>query len=1230
MSRSWIGEPDYIFGQRMLTLRTSLGLTQEGLAAALGIARKTIGRWEAGERYPNASHLQAALALALQHGALPVGEEEEAIRAFWGAARQKVLLDETWLHELLKTSAPPRQPAPEEQNRAVEQFSAPPSVNKPRVDWGEAFDVPSFYGRTSELALLSRWIIEEGCRVVSVLGMGGIGKSALAVTVMHQMARHFDVVIWRCLRNVPTCEALLDSCLQVLAPQVLSDASASLEQRQYLLLECLRSQRVLLVYDNLESFLEEGEHSGHMRAGYQGLSRVLRRVAETEHQSCLLLTSREKPVNLVPLEGNRAPVRTLRLSGLDDLAGAQVLTEKDVVGSPQDLVRLVGAYQGNPLALKIVGQTIVELFGGEIAHFLAQDAVIFGGVRELLDEQFDRLSVLEQQVLSWLAILREPVSLQDLLAVLNTARSSAQMLEALDGLLRRSLIERGQLPGNFTLQSVVMEYATRRLIEEVTSEIEQGRLTSLVEYGLCQAQAREYVRQIQKSLLVVPLLNRLQSTYREQADLEERLRSLLDDLRRLPQKSQGYGPANLVALLGVLRGDLGGLDLSRLAIRGAYLQGIEMQDTTLAGAVMYESVLTENFDAIWTIAISSRGQYWAMGSKRGEVRVWREAGHSLHLAWQAHTDIVMDLAFSPDARTLASTSLDGSVKLWNIESGTLLWTVWHSNGVIVLAFAPNGRILASAGNETTVRLWDAKLGTALEDLPHPKPVFALAWSQDGHLLASADVAGTIRLWKLQPTGPTRCVQTLEGHSNWVRRLAFALDDSRIASASWDGTVKLWEVGEMRIQHLRQTLEEHMDRVQALASSPDGCLLASGSYDHTIRLWDVQEGRSQVTLLGHSAVVNDLAFTPDSRSLLSGSEDGTLRLWDIERAQCVQVLQGYAVSLYDVAWSPDGTHLVSVGSDSLVSIWDAVGREGGMSPIGLRGHRWIAYGVEWSPDGSLVASSGWDNAIRLWDPATGNCVQILRDLDALDTLFWGLAWSPDGNLLASGTYRQGVQVWDVKSHSPLWADRAHSTWIRRVAWSPDGTRLVGGDDDGHVYVWDASNGALLQQLSGHHGAVMSVAFSPDGSRLVTSSGFSNSGELIVWDALSWARVRTLTGYAGVASAVTWSPSGEQLISGGSDGMLRWWKLQSGVCLWVREAHRGTVQALKVSPDGNRLASCGDDGALVLWDLHRGEPLQTLRRDRPYERLNITGIRGISEAQKTSLLALGAFEETGADE
>ena len=112
-------------------------------------------------------------------------------------------------------------------------------------------------------------------------------------------------------------------------------------------------------------------------------------------------------------------------------------------------------------------------------------------------------------------------------------------------------------------------------------------------------------------------------------------------------------------------------------------------------------------------------------------------------------------------------------------------------------------------------------------------------------------------------------------------------------------------------------------------------------------------------------------------------------------------------------------------------------------------------------------------------------------------------------------------------------------------------------------------------------------------------------------------------------MTWGPSGELVVSGGSDGRLRWWEVQSGHCVRVREAHQGTVQSLKVSPDGSTLASCGEDGAIRLWDLESGEHLQTLRRDRPYERLDISEVRGLTEAQKASLRALGAIEGAAVD-
>jgi transcriptional regulator with XRE-family HTH domain len=312
MKRSLYGERDYAFGQLMLTLRTNIGLTQAGLAELLGVSRRAVAEWEAGSSYPKAERLKVLIALGVRASAFAAGREAEEIRALWKAAHQKVLFDESWLAALLgrpRSALTLLLPVPLEGPQRGEEVSTAEPPAGPRVDWGEALAVPTFYDREQEMATLTRWVARECCRVVSVLGLGGIGKSALVVTLMHQVAPHFEVVIWRSLRDAPSCEALLDDCLQVLASQPLREVPTSLERRLGLLLEHLREARALLVLDNLEALLEEGEGTGRMHAGYEDYGRLLRQVAQTEHQSCLLLTSREKPRDLVALEGSRTPAR---------------------------------------------------------------------------------------------------------------------------------------------------------------------------------------------------------------------------------------------------------------------------------------------------------------------------------------------------------------------------------------------------------------------------------------------------------------------------------------------------------------------------------------------------------------------------------------------------------------------------------------------------------------------------------------------------------------------------------------------------------------------------------------------------------------------------------------------------------------------------------------------------------------------------------------------------------
>ncbi len=1204
------GERDYSFGQVMVTLRTAIGMTQVELAEFLGVSRRAVQGWEGGISYPKDEHLKQFIELCARRRAFPAGREADEIRTFWRSARQKVLLDETWLHDLVGSPAPvPLFPGAEVPGS---QREGEPAVF-PRVDWVGALDVSHFRGREVELAELTQWIVQERCRLVVVLGMGGIGKSTLVSFLGQQLAPRFEAVLWRSVRDAPSCEELVADCIAFFSETPPAGFPTSLEQRINQLLARLQARRCLLVLDNLETLLEGGDREGSYLPGYEGYARLIQRLAESAHASCVLLTSREKPKEIEPLEGVRAPVRSLRLSGLDEQAAQELLTDKGLSGTPAAWRQLVASYAGNPLALKIVAQAISDLFNGDLDRFLQEGELIFNGVRVVLRQQVGRLTPLEHILLTWLAVLREWTPLETLLQVLLPRALRAQVLGALEALVRRSLLERGQ-QATFSLQSVVMEYITDALVEHLSEEIVLGKPQQVRRYALEQAQAKDYVRQTQVRLLVHPLIERLRAELGAEALVEESLLRLLDRFRSEDAATQGYGPANVISLLKELRGHLRGVDLSGLTIRGAYLQGVEMQNANLSDAHLQETVFTEAFDAILTVAISPDGRYWAAGSNSGAVRAWREEGRTLHLALRAHTDRVTAVAFAPDGTTLVTASWDGTVKLWDVASGAGIWTLrGHTEYVQSVAWSPDGRWLASSSTDGTIRIWNAKDGTCqrvLED--EIGAILHVAWSSDGRWLACGGISGAIHLWDVQEGAQTR---TLYGHTNLLQGLAFAPDSSTLASCSYDRSIRLWEV---ETGVCRLTLEGHTGPVVAVAWSPDGTVLASCGYDTTVRLWDPASGQCRHILQGHSDAVLSLAFTPGGEMLLSGSYGRTLRVWETASGQGLRVLQGYAFSLFDLSWHPGGQYLAGGNSDATLTLWDVAERR----PVQtLRGHTQIVFRVAWSPDGRMLASGSWDHTIRLWEVRTGACKRILQGHIGPVS---AVAWSPDGRLLASSSDDETVRLWDVQEGVCLRMKQTHTGVMNQVAWSPDGTCIVSGGEDQTLIVWRVADGGVLQQLHGRREPINAIAWSPDGTLIASPGGSGRKGEIYLWDTPTGPNVRTLEGHTSEVLAIAWEPVGRFLLSGDAAGNLGWWDVTLGTSLAAVHAHDGWIRAISVSSDGKTVASCGEDGVIQLWDMASYQQLATLRNERPYERLRITGATGLTEAQKTALQALGALD------
>ncbi|MEA5571307.1 serine/threonine-protein kinase [Calothrix sp. UHCC 0171] len=293
------------------------------------------------------------------------------------------------------------------------------------------------------------------------------------------------------------------------------------------------------------------------------------------------------------------------------------------------------------------------------------------------------------------------------------------------------------------------------------------------------------------------------------------------------------------------------------------------------------------------------------------------SGVLLQRTLKGHSGGVFSVAISPDGKTLASGSNDGTIKLWNIKTGEQIRSLRDHFGVVwSVAISQDGKTLASGSNDGTIKLWNIETGEQTRIFTgHSKAVFSVVISPGTKFLSlfSGSADNTIKEWVLA-TGEQ--IDTLTGHSKAVFSVAINRFATTLASGSNDNTIKLWNRGGKEIR----TLTGHSDWLISVAFSPDGETLVSGSRDHTIKLWNIATGKEIRTLTGHSNYVNSVAISPDGNILASGSFDKTIKLWNLATGELIRTLTGHSASVRSVAFSPDGKTLVSSGFDKTIKIW----------------------------------------------------------------------------------------------------------------------------------------------------------------------------------------------------------------------------------------------------------------------------------------------------------------------
>lgn len=1054
--------------------------------------------------------------------------------------------------------------------------------------------IQNCFGRTPELKKLKKWVVEDRCKVITISGTGGIGKTALAASLAEQVKSHFNYVIWQPLQNAPKLHKIAADIIEFLTEGRKSKDETEPATDQ--ILKYLTTYRCLVIFDGFDEVL--AEQSDPLDESY---AHLLTHLQQANHQSCLIVTSRA--------ETEPQLAQTLSLRGLPLEAGTEILKAEGIESTKTEL--LSQYYDGNPLALKLAATLIKETFNNEIDTFL-KSTEPEAGVQGMLKQQFQQFSDLEKIILYWFAINRVPVSVEQLHHDISRPIARDEVLNTLEFLERRLLLEKNG--EEYTLPPLIMDYVTERLIKRVCQEIQTQAIKLFNSHALVKAQSQNYIQQCQRQKILQPILDQLGQSPEA---LEDRLMQILDNLRVGFTRKPGYAASNVIAVLRQIRPEaLPKKDFSKLSMRQADFRGLDFTGADLSYSDLENAIFTKTLNSILAIAFHPDGQRIATGDKSGYLRIWQIPDGELLSTYRHRGGWLRSVSFSPDGRTVAGAGDARTIRIWDLETGKCLRILLgHSDSVRSISFSHDGRQIISASDDQTLKLWDVKTGQCEHTfLGHTARIRCVLFSPDDSMIASTGDDQTVRLWHREQGNHEKA---LLGHTDVIFSIAFAPDSQSLASASQDCTIRLWDVAAGTCY---QILREHQNPIRSVAFSPDGQIIASGSIQGNLRLWDAKTAKQIRVLNGHTSWVRALAFSPNGRLLASGSSDHTLKLWNPETKRCFRSLQGYACRVWSVAIHPQGWFLATANEDHKVRLWD--GKKGKCLAT-LSGHRDWVRSVHFSPDGRFLASGAHDKTVQVWQLEAYESIEQQTPivLKGHTHRVRVVRFSPDGRILATGGHDQTILLWDLDTHRSFAKLEAHQGCVRSLSFSSNGQLLISCSPDRSIRIWDVAQQQCVQVITDEVCRLSTVRFHPSGQWFASGG---EDGIIRLWDVKTATVIRRFEGHRRWVQSVSFDCDGNYLVSGSEDQTVRVWNVYTGGCEVELVGHENWVRSVAFSPDGQWVYSGGEDEVVRVWNWRERLRVDKLPNPKPYDRMNITGVVGLSPSEKSALVKLGAID------